>query len=336
MIGVFGNAKKQAAKEQEQMLSKIKEQEQELEGLKEQVRGLTQSFGSVEGNNAKALELLEEVETERTSLDGALNRVVEYIKEVYGADQEQAEEEKRLLAEFHTLNEKNKDAGKQYEELLSEIKGREKELVELVDQNKNITDPTHVLRQSVMELESEMHQMEEPLAQMEGLGHQMGVVSLNAAIEAGRMGESGRQFVVAAEEVRSCAGKYQEESQGMAAQLTQMKDKLARTQEQVEYLMDILTAGSETLAKTVASFQSSENKLEENRGAFQTDAWNSLLEEGQRVADISETRKACFGHTMQSMEQAGVSFMKEQQVLEQMKVQMKQIKAEIDGQKREE
>lgn len=329
---MFGKARKQAAKEQEQMLIKIKVQEQELDGLKKQVTGLTQAFCSIEGNNNKALALLEELETERASLNGSWDKVVEYVKEIYEGELEQEEEEKRLLEEFHTLNEKNKDASKQYEELLSEIKGQEKEFAELAGQNKNIMEPTQVLSQSVTELESEVSRMEEQLGEMEELGHQMGVFSLNAAIEAGRLGESGRQFVAAAEEVRSCAGKYQEESKGMAAQLAQMKDKLAKTQEQVEYLMGILTDGSEKLAKTVVSFQDCENKLEETKEAFQTDAWNDLLEEKQRMAGIAEARKPCFGYAVQSVELAGESFMKEQQALEQMKEQMEQIKAEIGSQ----
>lgn len=330
---MFGNAKKQV-KEQEQELGRLKEeikiQKQEYVELDDENR---QAFARIEEENQKVSELIEGLTTEKKNCDTSLNRVVEYIKEIYASDLEQSQETERVLEEFKTLTEKCKTDREQCENISERFTEWYKGL-EQQKQEEQVSLNKEPMCDILAEMGEEMTQLEGQLEQLEGLGHQMGVMSLNAAIEAGRMGESGRQFVAAAEEVRSCAGQYQEETRNVKAELERMKENMTALQKQVETLSEALEKQQNFWVQKMLEMKVYEEDMQEMKHAFPLEAWEELCEEGQRVAGIAEARKACFGHAMQSMELAGVSFMKEQQTLEQVEELLNNVQNIAEKQQR--
>ena len=72
----------------------------------------------------------------------------------------------------------------------------------LVENNKHFTAPAKSLSETSDRLEAHVDSCADIAAQMKEQNKQMSVLSLNAAIEAGMLGEQGKLFVEAAESIR--------------------------------------------------------------------------------------------------------------------------------------
>ena len=97
---------------------------------------------------------------------------------------------------------------------------------------------------------------------MEEFGKQMGVLSLQAAIEAGRLGEDGRQFVEAAEDIRTYAANYDKVIAQTREQLEQSDDRLNELEKQVHHLITLLKENNIATAKLMKLCQDAVNKAD--------------------------------------------------------------------------
>lgn len=78
----------------------------------------------------------------------------------------------------------------------------------LVENNKHFTAPAKSLSETSDRLEAHVDSCTDIAAQMKEQNKQMSVLSLNAAIEAGMLGEQGKLFVEAAESIREASVSY--------------------------------------------------------------------------------------------------------------------------------
>ena len=78
----------------------------------------------------------------------------------------------------------------------------------LVENNKHFTAPAKSLSETSDRLEAHVDSCADIAAQMKEQNKQMSVLSLNAAIEAGMLGEQGKLFVEAAESIREASVSY--------------------------------------------------------------------------------------------------------------------------------
>ena len=97
---------------------------------------------------------------------------------------------------------------------------------------------------------------------MEEFGKQMGVLSLQAAIEAGRLGEDGRQFVEAAENIRTYTVNYDKVIAQTREQLEQSDERLNELEKQVHYLITLLKENNIAISKMMKLCQDAVNKAD--------------------------------------------------------------------------
>lgn len=77
-------------------------------------------------------------------------------------------------------------------------------------------------------------------AQMKEQNKQMSVLSLNAAIEAGMLGEQGKLFVEAAESIREASVSYDSAIDAVEQELSEAKAEISALKEQVSHLVGLL------------------------------------------------------------------------------------------------
>lgn len=132
----------------------------------------------------------------------------------------------------------------------------------LVDANKHFTTPSKYISEFPSNYKAQNQSCREKLDQMEEFGKQMGVLSLQAAIEAGRLGEDGRQFVEAAEDIRTYAANYDKVIAQTREQLEQSDDRLNELEKQVHHLITLLKENNIATAKIMKLCQDAVNKAD--------------------------------------------------------------------------
>lgn len=132
----------------------------------------------------------------------------------------------------------------------------------LVDANKHFTTPSKYISEFSSNYKAQNQSCRENLDQMEEFGKQMGVLSLQAAIEAGRLGEDGRQFVEAAEDIRTYAANYDKVIAQTREQLEQSDDRLNELEKQVHHLITLLKENNIATAKLMKLCQDAVNKAD--------------------------------------------------------------------------
>ncbi len=132
----------------------------------------------------------------------------------------------------------------------------------LVDANKHFTTPSKYISEFPSNYKAQNQSCRENLDQMEEFGKQMGVLSLQAAIEAGRLGEDGRQFVEAAEDIRTYAANYDKVIAHTRELLQQSDDRLNELEKQVHHLITLLKENNIATAKLMKLCQDAVDKAD--------------------------------------------------------------------------
>lgn len=129
------------------------------------------------------------------------------------------------------------------------MKGQNEKVVEIVENNKHFTTPMKHISEALQALREMRQALGERAERMEELSKTMGVLALNSAIEAGRMGESGTRFVTAAEQVRAYADDYEQEALALKDQLGEAEERIASLEEQVHHLNELLKENNISMGK---------------------------------------------------------------------------------------
>lgn len=130
-----------------------------------------------------------------------------------------------------------------------ETKARNDKIMEIVEKNKHFTTPMKYISKTAQQFSDEQEKLHGRAARMMELSKNMSVISLNCAIEAGRMGETGKSFVIAAEEVRAFADRYEQEAKELDRQLDAADARAAELEEQVRHLNELLKENNISMTK---------------------------------------------------------------------------------------
>lgn len=214
--------------------------EQELQTAQEKQAQAEQALLGV----ARKKDVLEEqfarVTVSRAQMDADLSEVVEhvkFVKELADADGGRAE---RLYRNVIETEEEVKAVQKTQKDIVEKITVQRDKIQEIVENNKHFTTPTKYLTEFSGGLREIQGSIQEQLEKMKEFGKNMSVLSLNAAIEAGRMGEAGQNFIQAAEEVRTFSGQYEQTALEVENQVKQLEERNKELEEQMKHLANLL------------------------------------------------------------------------------------------------
>ncbi len=315
---------------------RAKEQEQLIAGQQERLEQLDQAFERIAGTSGAAINILETIEQERDRFDKALTPVVGHIRQIQAAELEYGGKEDLLRRKLTLLASEQEDTAGQYHQAAEEIRGSKDRILSAAEEGGALADPAREAKKSAEELSKGVDKIAEELSGMEDLGRQMGVISLNAAIEAGRMGESGRKFVGAAEEIRVYAGKYQSTADELKKQAEECRKQLAKVQEKIAFLSKGLEGQKGKVAEAAGSFDGGMERLERAEVQDISARLNTFLKEWEEALTAREDLGACYEEALTHMEQAGECFMNEQQFLVRLREQWEKVRQETENREAQE
>lgn len=315
-----------SAKKREQELAR----EQELVRQTEKVAVLTQSAGNIHAYNDEAMNIFAELEVDKSDFEKAAAQVNDYITEIRQGEEERFDREQLLFDIIKGMAEGQTETEAQYQVLVEAVKNQKEQLGNIAESNQQIAEPLKTAGQNTTEAGQDILHMKEQLQQMQELGRQMGVLSLNAAIEAGRMGEEGRQFVSASQEVCDLANIYQKAAEDLNIQIEEMKTKLSEAQEKMEQLTALFEENHNSVERTLENVQETMIPIEEKPMPAWAVVSNNLVEGFQMAAASTADHEQYFEQALQCMEQVGQIYSNEQQSVERLKEHWKQVQEEAE------
>lgn len=321
---MFGGRKKQ---------SESRELEKELLSRQLMLDRYSQVFAEITAKQRDTEERLDTLKTSQEKMDEQLTRVIDAVNCATDHTEEQKLKNRDIQEEMRKISTGLEQSEGCYWKIVEELKQQRDDMLETVEQNKHFTAPAEFLSKVSTELQEELKGISGHMEELEDMGKQMGVLSLNAAIEAGRLGESGREFVAAAEDVRSLAGQYQQITASFQAVIRKITEKLEETQAQVVHLNGLLKDNNVRMGKNTKELGDCVYRMEHSDIQNFAPGVKQLVEEMAGTAAGEEELIRQYALATDAMEQAGESFMKQQDALERLRDGQEEIQEQIKAAK---
>lgn len=136
---------------------------------------------------------------------------------------------------------------------IRQVKEQKEKITEIVENNKHFTTPMKHVAETPAALKEDSREMYERIERMQEFSKSMGVLSLNAAIEAGRMGEAGMKFITSAEEIRAFSENYEKEAAELKEQLKNADKRVEELEEQAAQLNQLLRENNISMGRLLQS-----------------------------------------------------------------------------------
>lgn len=223
--------------------------EQELEAVKqenERRRALMQEISAQKG-------AWEEQFTRMTAAQVQLETDVAQVREHLQQTCEMTQNGAQAAGDIHNamiqLNNGVESFGANHSVFVEQVRAQNDKIIEIVENNKHFTTPMKYILETPAVLKGDAQSLKERAERMKEFSKNMSVLSLNAAIEAGRMGESGGKFIAAAEEVRVLSENYEKEARALEEQLIKSAERMNELEEQIHHLNELLKENNISMGK---------------------------------------------------------------------------------------
>lgn len=244
--------------------------EEELERTKEQSVRMEEKLSWISGLKGEVAGHFLRIEESREQMERDMDQVNEHIRRVG----ELSEESGKAAEDVHgAMMELNNGVGTfevNHSVFLEQVRRQNERIMEIVENNKHFTTPMKHISEAPSSVREESKELLASVERMKDFSKSMTVISLNAAIEAGRMGETGRKFVSAAEEICSCSEYYDREARILEEKLKEADKKWETLEEQIRHLNELLKENNISMGKlmrdcmqSMATYEVSQLKLRE-------------------------------------------------------------------------
>ena len=174
-------------------------------------------------------------------------------------------------------------------------------------------------------LTGDAEKMRSGLKQMLDYAKQMTVLSLNCAIEAGRMGESGRKFIEAAEEVRLLSSAYERAAQLSAQQLDGMEKRISQLEAQTAALTKSCKENNACVTRLSKSVSEQDEICTNAAERHYLEKAAAISDNLKKISQNNNTIDSFSHQTLNDIENLGESFMSEQEARKELENIVDQI-----------
>lgn len=173
-----------------------------------------------------------------------ISQVMENTASMTDYAMQNVELESVLIHTMDGFSEEFQSALKEYQQIAEMVKENYEAVTNLVEENKHYTTPSKYLTEIPGKFRQEYQGYERKTEVLAESARQMSVQAVNAAVEAGRMGETGKKFVVASEELRQMALDYEKLALSMKEELEASQERVQELEEYVMRLVSLIKEGN--------------------------------------------------------------------------------------------
>lgn len=220
--------------------NKNKMKPEEIQNMKESLEKKEQFYQKVASIRGMCEASISEMNTSRIQTKENLDQINNNIDKVILQAKDSIESQATLAGEIRQVSENLARTDDDYAQFVEKLKEQASTVIGIVDANKHYTSPSKALKEFPEKLDSKLAKCTEEVEQLAEFRKQMGVLALNSAIEAGRMGDAGKNFIDAAEEIRAYTSRFAGTLGSLEHELASAKKENAILKEQVDKLVSLL------------------------------------------------------------------------------------------------
>ncbi len=273
------------AKRERQLENELFWQQQEMNHLQARLSDV-----AIRKENTE--ELFVQMTISKTELDETINLISEELAQLKGATEENAGQAVLLKQQVSRKTEQNEKLKGMQKELLKSAVEQKNSIAQLVEQNKHFTTPMKAITEIPSLVKDTKQELKEDLEKMSDAAEGMSVLALNAAIKAGGLGEEGKDFVQAAEDVRAASEQYAEEVSNVQQKIEAFCEKINDVEAQITRLNELLKENNISMNRLLQEEDKTiEEETPENFTEEQKNVENILDCLGQKENEIFEIQE---------------------------------------------
>lgn len=302
----------------------VKEQLQQAENLRVQAQQYEQTFQSVSSDTAEAQMDVDQIQMSAAKMDRSLTKVVDYARDT---KEDQQMMEQGLQDTIERMRQDGlyiQQLQQAYESDLDFLEAQKTALMELMEQSKHYTGLSKAVAEGVDRERSDVKRMSGQLSSLQQFTGTISSIALQAAIDAGRMGEDGSAFVQSAEQIRSLAEVFGEQAQEIVLVAADLQDEITEIHQQVHQFISLLKDNNRMLSRLTADATEWNQKKK-------PEPWDVTLtgeiEELQEFRDTVSEDLSYQEGILEEMERIGNCYMEQQESA----AHMEQIIAHMKG-----
>ncbi len=311
-------------------LGSVKGMAEEIQEKTEQIAEYERLFSELARLKENGKEYFEKLTDDRSGMDRSLTKVVDYVHAgdelANDGDREAADLEKELTA----LEKEVSGFRDGIRALHGAMDETGKDLTELVEQNKHFSAPAKELAAGAKDIRDELTALQEETKGLSSFFRNVSVMSLTAAIDAGRMGESASKFVQTAEDIRIESEKEERLLQELTGKLQSLHARMDAFDAAVEKMNVLQTDMNKACYRTLTNHEERIRKLKpvgiKGESAKQLPSLKDLASSlKKKIKKIHEKQT----EILDEMESLGANFMDEQKASEHAETEFTEVLSRI-------
>ena len=222
---------------------------------------INEAFSQINEQRSVLESRVSQIETGEKNLHNDVCQMMQNANELVSNAMLNVDEEAALI---HTIDDFSRELGTavaEYGAVTELVSQQLNAVMNLVEENKHYTSPAKYLTEAPATLMQDCQSYEKQLDEMAENGRKMGVMALNAAIEAGRMGDSAKQFVLASEEIRQTALGYEKAAQTMKEEISASRAKIAELEDMIRHMITLTKESNMGAARLLKKCQETQNVI---------------------------------------------------------------------------
>ncbi len=230
-------------------MDQTKQLEAQLQEKDRMIKCYEELFSQILSLQEDGYESFQRIAANRSEMDKRFER----IRQALQKSKSNMEVENEITNQFAQRTQKITDQIAKSEESVSqfsrEMEAEKDGMTAIVEGNKHFTSPSKNLLSEVSGLQVDLESLSRGYEKLRNYFQAVSVKSLQAAIEAGRMGDETKKFVEFTEEIRSLSEKNSAEIGEYRDSINQMKDRTRVVEEQVQKMNHLLKENNVKMAK---------------------------------------------------------------------------------------
>lgn len=228
---------------------KEKALEEQLRTAAEQNEHRRELFGQIVGKQEQALEQFARVTASRAQMERDMQQVEENLQCITEMAESSMGAAEELQSGIIAINNAIGTFDANHSVFVRQRKQQDEKIMEIVENNKHFTTPMKYISEAPAAMREESQKIHAKTEKLKEFSKNMGVLSLNAAIEAGRMGEAGVKFIASAEEIRAFSESHERELLELEEELKQSDARMKELEEQIHHLNELLKENNISMTK---------------------------------------------------------------------------------------